>query len=316
MTRLLPLLLVLLTLGVAALPSGTGPLAPGTATAHPEPGDRDGDGVKDEVDNCPDRPNGSQVDNDRDGLGDACDDDDDGDLIPDRQDNCRTVPNTDQLPGTPPYGAACPPVDTDRDSIIDADDNCDETPNPDQRDSDGDDKGDACDGDRDGDAVDNAADNCPDVYNPSIETAPPFRQSDADGNGKGTACDPDEEGVAPGEARGPAVTLTVARRHTGVSVRAPFVVPVGCSRACGLKVTLTVDAKTARRLGLGRRSATLARGSWAVSGKARTYVFLRWEKRARAALRRSRQIPARVRVVAEDPVGRTGRASRAVTLRR
>jgi Ca2+-binding RTX toxin-like protein len=35
--------------------------------------DADGDGVLDDVDNCPDDPNPSQADGDEDGIGDACD---------------------------------------------------------------------------------------------------------------------------------------------------------------------------------------------------------------------------------------------------
>jgi hypothetical protein len=47
----------------------------------PEP-DRDGDGIPDDVDNCPDHPNPDQPDLDGDGLGDECDDDIDGDGLP------------------------------------------------------------------------------------------------------------------------------------------------------------------------------------------------------------------------------------------
>jgi hypothetical protein len=39
----------------------------------PPPADRDGDGIPDDVDNCPDVPNPNQADTDGDGIGDACD---------------------------------------------------------------------------------------------------------------------------------------------------------------------------------------------------------------------------------------------------
>lgn len=48
--------------------------------------DRDGDGIADAIDNCPDIFNPGQADFDGDGIGDACDPDDDNDGIPDGSD--------------------------------------------------------------------------------------------------------------------------------------------------------------------------------------------------------------------------------------
>ncbi len=339
---LLAALVLLLGLGWGAGASGlpgAALLGPAPAAAHPEPGDRDGDEVRDEADNCPDTPNGAQVDADGDGAGDACDPDDDQDGVPDGTreapvDNCRTVFNPDQANADGDrYGDACPPVDSDADGVVDVDDKCDLVADPDQRDLDGDDRGDLCDRDDDNDRYDDGFDNCPTVYNPD--------QADADRDGRGTLCDP-EEGLAlgaggggggtvpgapggpgggepatgPADRAAPALTLTVPRTLRREADGDALVVGVRCGEACTLDARLEVPAATARRLGLGARRATLARGTWAVGAAGRTYVICRWSARGRTVWRRAARFRATVVVTARDAAGNARSVRRAVTLRR
>jgi len=98
---------------------------------EPSIGDRDGDGFKDDEDDCPDQPE------DKDGFEDTRED-------------------------SPPGQLGCPDPDNDKDGIPDVDDACPNNP----EDMDGDEDTDGCpesrDGDRDGDGILDSRDKCPD----------------------------------------------------------------------------------------------------------------------------------------------------------
>ena len=178
--------------------------------------DADGDGVRDEEDNCPMDANPRQENTDGQSGGDACDPDDDNDGIwddndgsgtigdhpcqggatEDCDDNCRTVDNPDQADSDGEgEGDAC--EDADGDGIFDPEDNCPCDCDRLETDTDGDggrnegqvcepgapvntSGGDACDIDIDGDFLFNVADNCP---------FEPGEEPDADDDGVGDGCD-------------------------------------------------------------------------------------------------------------------------------
>lgn len=100
--------------------------------------DSDLDGIADRMDNCASLPNPDQIDSDKDGLGNPCDEDDDGDGIADKDDNA-------------PLNANPLQEDNDNDGIGDAADNCAQIFNPGQENHDEDSLGDACDDDDDND---------------------------------------------------------------------------------------------------------------------------------------------------------------------
>jgi OOP family OmpA-OmpF porin len=131
---------------------------------EPSIGDRDGDGIKDDVDRCPDDPEDFDGFEDEDGCPDP---DNDKDGILDRDDACPNVPG-------PVENHGCPLVDRDKDGILDRDDACPNVPGPVENQG--------CPWpDRDKDGVIDKDDACPNVAGPVENQGCPYLDSDGDG---------------------------------------------------------------------------------------------------------------------------------------
>jgi outer membrane protein OmpA-like peptidoglycan-associated protein len=124
----------------------------------PKVGDRDGDGIPDNVDKCPDQPETYNGFEDEDGCPD--DPDTDGDGIADSKDQCIMEPE-DKDGYLDDDG--CPDLDNDGDGIPDSVDKCPNKP----EDFDGFEDADGCpDPDNDGDTVLDVDDFCPNTPGP------------------------------------------------------------------------------------------------------------------------------------------------------
>ena len=133
------------TAGIVWAPQPEGASGPGRS-------DRDGDGIPDSVDQCPDEPEDKDGYQDEDGCPDP---DNDGDGIPDKQDQC---PNDPEDKDGYQDQDGCPDRDNDGDGIPDALDKC---PNE-AEDKDGFEDDDGCpEQDNDGDGIPDKDDKCP-----------------------------------------------------------------------------------------------------------------------------------------------------------
>ena len=89
-------------------------------TAPPKPGDKDGDGILDNVDKCPNEAEDKDGFEDEDGCPDP---DNDKDGILDGDDKCPNEPG-------PKENAGCPDKDRDGDTVVDRLDKCPDQPGP------------------------------------------------------------------------------------------------------------------------------------------------------------------------------------------
>ena len=129
----------------------------------PKIGDRDGDGLKDDVDKCPDDPEDKDNFEDEDGCPDY---DNDMDGILDVRDKC---PNDPEDKDGFEDSDGCPDPDNDKDGILDVDDKCPNEPGPKENQG-------CPDTDKDKDTVVDRLDKCPDEPGPPSNAGCPEKK--------------------------------------------------------------------------------------------------------------------------------------------
>jgi hypothetical protein len=239
----------------------------------------------------------------------------------------QTVP-TQVIPTLGPLDPTCSRVpDTDNDGVLDFEDNCQGTFNPRQDDTDHDSMpppyqpvnvfprdpmtgGDACDIDDDGDNVLDVNDNC--------QKKPNADQADRDGDGVGDVCDPnpDVPAFAPGSS-GP-LRLRIVSLHRVQrlpEIQAGVTVPVRCSHRCAISARLSVNARTARKLRMGK-TTLLGRGRAGLDQSGMTFVFVHLTKSATSRIAHTGSVKATLRLTVTDDASHRKVATRHLVIRR
>src|SRR5688572_4042261 len=113
----------------------------------------------------------------------------------------------------------------------------------------------------------------------------------------------------------PSFVLVPAEERLADALAGRLRVVAACASACQLNAKLTASPRASRSLGLGERSTALGSGSKRLGAEGTVSAAVRFNTRARAALRRRATTTARLRVTLETG-GRTLKLSRTISLRR
>lgn len=118
----------------------------------------------------------------------------------------------------------------------------------------------------------------------------------------------------------PKLTLgTIAKQKLAKELKKGAAVPVACSVACRATVKLTVDGKTAKRLGLAKakKRVTVASASASLAAGQQRTLKARFTKKAKKAMKRLKKLKLQITITAVPAAGGAPlKATKTVTLKR
>lgn len=106
---------------------------------------------------------------------------------------------------------------------------------------------------------------------------------------------------APPDTAAPGLSATVPKLKLSVLLKKGLRASANCSEACTVKAQLQIDAKTAKKLKLGRKATAIGKGK--AMGLGKVTVPVKLTKKAKKRLRRARSLKATLVVTATDAAG-------------
>jgi hypothetical protein len=106
----------------------------------------------------------------------------------------------------------------------------------------------------------------------------------------------------PADTTRPTVTASVARLKLGDLLKKGLKATAECSEACMVEAKLQIDAKTAKKLKLGKKAVVIGQGS-SMSPGGRLTVPVKLTSKAKKALKRAKSLKASLVLTATDPAG-------------
>ena len=132
------------------------------------------------------------------------------------------------------------------------------------------------------------------------------------GNDNQTPPEQHQEQVVPRDTQAPSLTATAGRVKLADVIKKGLKVTATCSEACTVRAQLRLDAKTAKKLKLARRTVTIGDGTTVGNGKLAVPVKL--TAKAKKVLKKARSLKATLVVTATDASGdASAPTSKAVT---
>ena len=113
---------------------------------------------------------------------------------------------------------------------------------------------------------------------------------------------PDQQQERP-DTQAPTVRSAAAKTKLATLLKKGLRVTANCSEACSVAAQLQIPAKTAKKLGLGKKLTVIGKGSASSANAGDVGIPVKLTKKAKARLKRARSLKAKLVVTATDAAG-------------